>query len=244
MRKTVLITGATRGIGKSTAIEFAKKDYNVVINYLTSDNLAQELKEYLENTYQIEVLTIKADVSNEEEVIKMITTILDRFSTIDVLVNNAGIAIDSILEDKSVDNFKKILDTNLIGTFLTCKYVSCYMLENQYGKIINVSSTNGIDTYYPYSMDYDASKAGVIALTHNFASLLAPNINVNCVAPGWVMTDMNQELDEEQIKDECDKILLNRFAEPSEIAKVIYFLSTEDAKYINNSVIRVDGGLK
>ena len=244
MRKTVLITGATRGIGKSTAIEFAKYNYNVVINYLNSDNLAKELKEYLEKTYGIDVLTIKADISHEDEVIDMVDTIIKKFHTIDVLVNNAGIAIYSTLEDKTVDNFKKILDTNLIGTFLTCKYVSRYMQEQHFGKIINVSSNNGIDAYYPESMDYDASKAGVISLTHNFATLLAPYVNVNCVAPGWVITDMNQELTEDQIKKEEKGILLNRLAEPVEIAKVIYFLSTEDAKYINNTVIRVDGGLK
>ena len=244
MKKTVLITGASRGIGKSTAIEFAKNNYNVVINYLNNSNLAYELKEHLENTYKVEVLTIKADISSEEEVTHMMDTIINKFHTIDVLVNNAGIAIDSTLEDKTIANFKKILDTNLIGTFLTCKYASKYMQENKHGKIINVSSTNGIDTYYSYSMDYDASKAGIISLTHNFATLLAPYINVNCIAPGWVKTDMNKELTKEQIKEEEENILLNRFAEPEEIAKVIYFLSTEDAKYINNTIIRVDGGLK
>lgn len=244
MRKTVLITGATRGIGKETAIIFAKNNYNVVINYLNNDILANELKEYLEENFKINVLTIKADVSKEEEVIQMIDTIINKFKTIDVLVNNAGIAIDTTLEDKTVDNFKKIIDTNLIGTFLTCKYASKYMLENKSGKIINVSSTNAIDTYYPFSMDYDASKAGVISLTNNFATLLSPYINVNAIAPGWVKTDMNKDLDESFIKEETDKILLNRFAEAEEIAKVIYFLSTEDAKYINNTTIKVDGGVK
>ncbi len=244
MKKTVLITGATRGIGKSTAIEFAKNNYNIVINYLNSDNLAKELKNYLENTYKVDVLTIKADISIEPDVINMLNIIIDKFKYIDVVVNNAGIAIDNILENKTSEEFMRVLNTNLIGTFLVSKYVSFHMLENKSGRIINVSSTNGIDTYYPYSMDYDASKAGVISLTHNFATILAPYVNVNCVAPGWVNTDMNKFLDEEQIKEEENKILLNRFAEPGEIAKVIYFLSTDDSKYINNTIIRVDGGLK
>ena len=130
---------------------------------------------------------------------------------------------------------------NLIGTFLTCKYVRKIMEE---GCIINISSTNGIDTYYPYSLDYDASKAGVISLTHNFADAYAPKIRVNSVAPGWINTDMNKEMDREYKKEECEHILLNRFAEPEEIANVVFLLASESASYINNSILRVDGGVK
>ena len=118
------------------------------------------------------------------------------------------------------------------------------MQEQGYGKIINVTSTNGIDTPYPESIDYDASKAGLISLTANLATVFAPTIQINAVAPGWVAnTEMNKELDEEFIKQESKNILLGRFAEPKEIASVIYFLSTEEANYINNTVIRIDGGL-
>lgn len=244
MDKVVLITGSSRGIGRSAAIEFAKNNYNVIINYLNSEQLALDLKLELETKYNIECLAIKADISKEEEVSKMVDKIINKFGHIDVLVNNAGIAIDTTFEDKTVDNFKKILDINLLGTFLVSKYVSKYMLENKYGSIINVSSTNGIDTYYPYSMDYDASKAGVISLTKNLAVELAPYIRVNSVAPGWVNTDMNANLDENFIKEEESKILLERFADDYEISKVIYFLSTQDASYINGTIIRVDGGLK
>lgn len=244
MNKVVLITGASRGIGKSTAKCFAKNKFNIVINYLKSEDKALELKQELENKYNIECLTIKADISKEEEVKNMIEKSIEKFNHIDVLVNNAGIAIDTIFEDKTVANFQKILDTNLIGTFLVSKYASKYMKQNKYGTIINVSSTNGIDTYYPYSMDYDASKAGIISLTKNLAVELAPYIRVNAVAPGWVNTDMNKDLDDNYIQKEEEKILLGRFAADYEIAKVIYFLSTSDASYINGSIIRVDGGLQ
>ena len=114
------------------------------------------------------------------------------------------------------------------------------MKEQGTGSIINISSTNGLDSYYPYSMDYDASKAGVISLSHNFALLYAPNVRVNTICPGWVNTEMNKELDDDYKKEECKHILLNRFAEPEEIAKTIY--ETDNNLYLNDSIIKVDGG--
>ena len=240
--KTVLVTGASRGLGRSIIIKFAENNYNVVINYNNSKKEALELERYIKDNYQVEVLTIKADVGNEIEVKNMFNEIINKFNTIDVVVNNAGIAIDTIFEDKTVDNFHKILDTNLIGTFLVSKYASKYMLEKKEGNIINISSTNGIDTYYPYSMDYDASKAGVISLTKNLSKELSPYIRVNCVCPGWINTDMNKELDKDYIEEEINKINLKRFAEPMEIANVVYFLARDEASYVNGSILIVDGG--
>ena len=234
--KVVLVTGSSRGIGKATIEKFASQGANVVINYNNSYDKALSLKEEVENKYNVKALVIKCDVSKEDEVKKMIDTIIKEFNKIDVVVNNASIAIDTTFEDKTVENFRRILDVNLIGTFLVSKYASKYMNK---GTIINVASTNGIDTMYPESLDYDASKAGVISLTHNLSKQLSPNIRVNAVAPGWVSTDMNKELDE---KDYIDDILLKRFATPIEIANVIAFLSSDEASYINNEVIRVDGG--
>lgn len=244
LEKVALVTGSSRGIGAATIIEFAKKGYSVVINYVSSEEEALALKKLVEEEYYVKALTIKADVSCEEEVSNMVEEVIHTFGHIDCLVNNAGIAIDTLFEDKSVENFRKILDVNLIGTFLVSKYVGKYMLKDKKGSIINISSTNGIDTVYPMSIDYDASKAGVISLTHNLAIQYAPYIRVNSVAPGWVLTDMNQELDSEFIKEECNSILENRFADSSEIAKVVVFLASDDASYINNEVIRVDGGCK
>ena len=244
MEKTVLVTGSSKGIGASCIKEFAKNGYNVVINYLNNETSAKILKEEIEKEYNVKALAIKCDVSKEIEVKNMVETIINTFGKIDCLVNNAGIAIDTIFDDKNKENFLKILEVNLIGTFLVSKEVGKYMMNNKSGSIINISSTNGIDTVYPESLDYDASKAGVISLTKNLAKEYAPFIRVNSVAPGWVITEMNKNLDNEFVKEEESKILLNRFADPSEIAKVVYFLSTDNASYINGSIIRVDGGCK
>ena len=241
-RKVVLITGSSRGIGRSTAIKYAQNNYNVVINYNNSYDKARELGDYLVSTYGIEVMIVKADVSNEVEVKDMVDKVISKFGIIDVLVNNASIAIDSDFTCKDSNSFNEILNTNLVGTFLVSKEVSKYMKDNRSGIIINVSSTNGIDSMYVESLEYDASKAGVISLTHNLAEYLKPYVRVNCVCPGWVNTDMNKDLDNAYIEQENKRIMLNRFAEPEEIANVIYFLATDEASYINNSIIKVDGG--
>lgn len=241
-RKVVLITGASRGIGRSTAIKFAQNNYNVVINYNNSIDRAKELEEYLINTYNIEVMAIRADISNELEVKDMVDNVINKFGKIDVLVNNAGIAIDSDFLDKNKDSFNKVLNTNLVGTFMVSKEVSKYMIDNKEGSIINISSTNGIDSMYVESLEYDASKAGVISLTHNLANYLKPFVRVNCVCPGWVNTEMNDNLDKSYIEEENKKIMLNRFGSPEEIANVIYFLASDEASYINSSIIKADGG--
>lgn len=242
MNKIVLITGASRGIGRATAIEFAKKGFNIVINYASSDDAATNLKSFIVENYDVDVMLCKCDVSREEDVKKMVSDVINNFGHIDVLVNNAGIAIDTTFEDKTIENFKKILDVNLIGPFIVSREVGKYMIKQKKGSIVNVSSTNGLETYYQYSLDYDASKAGLISLTHNLSEYFAPYIRVNAIAPGWVNTEMNKELDENYVKEECEKIYLRRFAETEEIAKAIYFLASDDASYINNEVLRVDGG--
>lgn len=241
-KKVVLITGSSRGIGKSCAIEFAKRGYNVVINYNNSEKEAFELNDYILKNYDVDTLVVKADLTKEEEIINMVQSVVSKFNSIDVLVNNAGIAIDTTIEDKTKDNFIKTLDTNLIGPFILSR--ECFKYMNENSSIIMVSSTNGIDTYYPYSLDYDASKAGLISLAHNLSQEYSPKTRVNVVAPGWVMTEMNKELDKDYVEEECSKILLNRFAQPNEIANVICFLASDEASYINNTVIRVDGGKK
>lgn len=236
MNRVVLVTGASRGLGAAIAKVFLENHDIVYINYNKSKEKAQELAQ----NYELAKL-VKCDVSNEEEIIRMIEKIKEEEGHLDIIINNAAIADDSLVSDKTKGSFSTVLETNLIGPFLVCKYGKKIMDK---GWIINIASTNGIDTYYPYSLDYDASKAGLISLTHNLALEYAPNIRVNAVAPGWMNTDMNKELDEEFRLEECEKILLNRFADPEEIASVVYFLASDEASYINNTVIRVDGGVK
>ncbi len=241
-RIVALVTGSNRGIGASCIEEFAKQGVTVIINYCHHEDEAKKLEAEIREKYKVDVMSIQCDVSKEEEVSKMVNEIVDRFGGIDILVNNAGVCRDSLLMDKNIKEFRRVLDVNVIGTYLCSKYVGKVMMEAKKGKIINISSTNAIDTYYPESCDYDASKAGVISLTHNFARELAPFIHVNCICPGWVKTAMNKNLSIDQINEEKKKILLGRFADVEEISKVVVFLASSKADYINDSIIRVDGG--
>lgn len=242
MRKVALITGASSGIGEATARLFASRGYDVVVHYCTNQEKAMKIATELKELYGSQTLCVQADVSVESEVKSMVESVIQKFGKIDVLVNNAGIAIDSDFSMKTADDFRRILDVNLIGPFLTVKYVAQYMKEQRKGAIVNVGSTNGIDSYYPYSMDYDASKAGVHILTKDLAVELGPDIRVNAVAPGWVATPMNLELGPDYLKEEEEKIVLGRFAKPEEIAQVIYFLASDEASYVNGTVIVADGG--
>lgn len=243
-RKVVFITGGAKGIGASIAKKMASNGYNVVVNYLTSEKEAQNLKKEIEKLYSVEVKLLQGDISKEEKVKEMIENSIKEFGHIDCLVNNAALCQDNYFNEKSEQEFKSVLNTNLVGTFLTCKYVGEVMLKQKSGRIINISSTNGIDTNETYSMDYDASKAGVISLTRNFAKALAPFVLVNAVAPGWVSTEAVLEMNPTYLEEEKKKNMLNRFGKPEEIANVVAFLASEEASYINSSVIRVDGGLK
>lgn len=241
-RKVVLVTGSTRGIGEEAIRKFASNNYDCVITYLNNEIKAKELKNELETKYEIKCITVKCDISNDNDVTNLYNEVFKTFGKIDVLVNNAGIAMDTLFELKNKEDFMKTLETNLYGTFSVSRKFGDLMYKNESGVIINISSTNGIDSYYEFSVDYDASKAGVINLTHNLANHYAPYVRVNAVCPGWVNTPMNKEMTDEFKNEEIKKILINRFAEPNEIANLIYFLSTNDASYINDSIIKIDGG--
>lgn len=240
MNKVVLITGGSSGIGKETVYKFAKNGYDVIFTYNKSKETSKTIEKDIKSSYNVNIYSIKCDISMENDVKSLANFVKDKTNKIDVLVNNAGIAIDNLLEEKTVEEFKKVIDTNLIGTFSVVKYLG--NLINDGGSIINISSTNAIDSYYIESIDYDASKIGIISLTHNLAKYYAPKIRVNCICPGWVDTLMNKDLSKEQKDRENKKILLNRFAKPSEIANVIYFIASDEGSYINDAIIKVDGG--
>lgn len=241
-RKVVLITGASKGIGRATAIAFAKNGYDVAFTYLTNKQGAMNTKAEIEK-FGAKCFCQKCDISSENDVAELFTQVLKTFPQIDVLVNNAAVAIDTLFSEKTVENFRKTLDVNLVGTFLLSKYVGGHMVKNKKGKIINLTSTNGINTYFPMCLDYDASKAGVISLTHNLAMQFAPYVNVNAVAPGFIATESEiNDMDEDFIKAEEEKIFLKHAGKEEDVANLILFLASSEADFINNEVIRIDGG--
>jgi 3-oxoacyl-[acyl-carrier protein] reductase len=239
--KVAIITGSSRGIGKATALLFAEEGAKIVVNYHKSEREANEIVDEIKKLGS-NAIAIGCDVSDEEQVKKMINDVIKRFGRIDILVNNAGIVYDIPFLNKTVEQWEKTFGVNLLSVFLCSKYVTPHMKKQKDGKIINISSSNGIDSFNPEAMDYDASKAGVIILTRDLAKELAPHIRVNSVAPGWVNTDMNKDLPEDFVKEEGEKIYLKRFANPDEIAKVILFLASDDSSYVTGSIFKVDGG--
>ena len=216
-----------------------------MIKYLTSNKAAALLEEEIKKNYDVRVMTIQADVSKEEEVDAMISLIEKKWGGVDILINNAAVDLSNLFHLKTADEFRKTLDVNVVGAFNCSKRVYRHMLDQEYGRIINISSTNGINTYYPMCIDYDASKAALISLTHNLAFEYGPYINVNAIAPGFIGTENELDgYDEEFLKEEQEKIMVNRYGKPEEVAYLVKFLISDEANFINNTIIRIDGGQK
>lgn len=223
--KIVLVTGSAKGLGKGLIEEFAKNKANVVISYNNSEIEAKNLENYINRKYNVSVLSIKCDVTNENEIKNMISNIVEKYGRIDILVNNAAYAQDNYIYDKTKDEFMKVLETNLVGPFLICKYAYKYMDD---GVIINISSKDAVDTYNDISMDYCASKAGLNSLTKTL-SLAFKNTKVISVMPGWIDTESIREMNPDFLNSELKRIGQKKLSTVIDISKQIVNIIKDDS---------------
>lgn len=233
MSKVALVTGSAKGIGAALIKELAKNGYDVVINYNTSESLAKELELDIKNNYKVNVTSIKASIKDEEQIKSMLDIIINKFGKLDLLINNAAISLDSPLEEKTKDEFMEVLETNVVGTFLMTKYTSKYVKT-----VINISSTDSIDTYNELDIDYSASKAAINSLTKSMAYSL-PNINIFAVLLKWTNTEAIKEMDKEYLNSELKRTKQDSLYEPNEVALEIINLLNKDIK--SGSIIRLGG---
>ena len=240
--KTIFITGGSRGIGKEIALKFAENGYNIVTNYVSDKTDVEALKKEFEEK-GVKSLIIKADVTDSEAIENLVKKAIEEFESIDVLVNNAGITKDNLLMRMSEEEFTKVIDVNLKGTYIVTKIVSKYMMKRRQGSIINLSSVVGV-VGNAGQCNYSASKAGIIGFTKSIAKELASrNIRANAVAPGFIETDMTAVLGENVKENIYNQIPLKRMGTAREVANLVYFLGTEESSYITGQVISVDGGM-
>lgn len=241
-KQIAFITGATRGIGKQIAITLAKEGYNIAINYRKENEELKETKEQIEIN-NVECLAVQGDVSNFEDTEKMVKQIIEKYGKIDVLVNNAGITKDMLLMRMKKEDFENVIDVNLVGTFNITKNVIPYMMKQKSGRIINISSVVGISGNAGQT-NYSASKAGIIGFTKSLAKEVGSrNILVNAVAPGFIETQMTENLKEEMKQEISKTIPLKRMGKAEDVANVVKFLASPDSSYITGQVINIDGGM-
>ncbi|MDD4699697.1 MAG: 3-oxoacyl-ACP reductase FabG [Oscillospiraceae bacterium] len=242
MNSTVLITGSSNGIGAATAILFAEHNYNVIINYNNSSEAALLLKNSLSDNCH-SVIALQADVRSRSQVEKMVDNAVRQFGKIDVLVNNAGIAQQKLFTDISNAEWDNVIATNLTGAFNCCQAVLPAMIKRHSGNIINISSVWG-ETGASCEVPYSAAKAGLIGMTKALAKEVGPSgIRVNCVAPGVIQTRMNANLSVDDLTVLMQETPLGRIGDPTDIAKSILFLSSEDSNFITGQVLNTNGGI-
>jgi len=240
--ENAIVTGSSRGIGKAIALELGRRGANVAINYAGNEAKAQEVVEELQ-ALGVQAIKIQANVSDESDVKKMMKEVIKTFGSIDILVNNAGVTRDGLLMRMKEEEFDEVIDTNLKGAFLCTKAVTRQMMKQKSGDIINIASVVGVNGN-PGQANYVAAKAGLIGLTKSTAKELASrNIRVNAVAPGFITTDMTDILTDDQKTDIMNVIPLEKLGEPEDVANVVCFLASSDAKYITGQTIHVDGGM-
>ncbi len=241
-RKVVLVTGGSRGIGKEVAEVYAENGYDVVINYVSDKTDVDGIKKEFEKK-GVKCLLVKADVSKASDVDNMVEEAIKEFGKIDVLVNNAGVTRDTLLMRMSEEDFDKVIEINLKGTYLVTKAVTKYMMKKRQGSIINLASVVGV-VGNAGQTNYAASKAGIIGFTKSVAKELASrNIRANAVAPGFIATDMTSVLSDSVKENINAQIPLKRMGTAREVAEVIYFLGSEKSSYITGQVINIDGGM-
>lgn len=243
-RKNVFITGGSRGIGKAIAKKFAQNGYDVIVNYVSENTNLEELeKEFKNGQEEIRTLFVKGDVTDVASCTEMVEQITKEFGKLDVVINNAGITKDGLLMRMKEEDFDKVLDINLKGTFHICKQVVPIMMKQKHGKIVNISSVVGIAGNAGQS-NYAASKAGIIGFTKSLAKELASrNILANCVAPGFIRTDMTDVLADSVKENILSGIPLKRMGTAEEVANLVYFLASDENSYITGQVIPIDGGM-
>jgi 3-oxoacyl-[acyl-carrier protein] reductase len=240
--ETVLVTGGTRGIGRSIVEAFAAAGARVAFTYRSSTETAEALVDQL-GEKNVDALSLQGDVANLDVAQDHVDAVLDRWDTLDVLVNNAGITRDGLLLRMGEDDWDAVLETNLKGVFNFCKAAYMPMMRQQSGSIINISSVVGT-TGNAGQTNYAASKAGIVGFSKSLAKELGGrNVTVNVVAPGYVQTDMTDELDEETREGILDAVPLDRLADPDEIADSVLFLASPAANYVTGHVLHVNGGL-
>lgn len=240
--KISLVTGASRGLGKAIACKLAEHGSKIAINYVTSDDKAQSVAEEIRNAGG-EAITIKANISDTNAVKEMMKTIVEKWGKIDILVNNAGIVKDNLILRMSDSAWDDVINTNLRGAYLCSKFALRTMMEQPWGRIINISSVAGIIGNTGQS-NYSAAKGGLIAFTKSLAREVGSrNITVNAVAPGFILSDMTDKLPDEQKDFILSRIPLGRFGIPDDVAELVTFLAGERAGYITAQVICIDGGV-
>jgi len=240
--KAVLVTGASRGIGREIALELARQGANVAVNFAGSEAKANEVVDEIKALGR-DAIAVKCNVSNAEEVTEMVKGTIDRFGKLDILVNNAGITKDNLLMRMKEEEWDDVININLKGVFLCTKAVTRQMMKQRVGRIINIASIVGVSGN-PGQANYVAAKAGVIGLTKTTAKELASrNITVNAIAPGFITTDMTDKLPEEVRAEMLKQIPLARLGEPKDIAKITAFLASDDSSYITGQTFHVDGGM-